>query len=86
MEKIQHLLSSSDFGWGLLVMGFVMLFMMFYSAYMRMQSLYMTAKHKGREKIGDKFYYLVEESEYNRLTLADLPQFGQSKESEDEHV
>jgi hypothetical protein len=69
-------LNDQNFYYGALVMGILMLFLMFYAAHMRAQSLYLTAKNKGREKIGDRFYYLVEESEYNRLTLPHLPKFG----------
>jgi hypothetical protein len=79
MDYAAHLLESTDFAWGLIVMGVLMLFLMFYAAYMRMQSLYLTATNNGREKIGSKFYYIVEESEYNRLKLAELPTFGRKQ-------
>lgn len=69
-------LNDPNFFYGAAVMGILMGFLMIYAAYMRLQSLYLTAKNKGREKIGDKFYYIVEESEYNQLTLANLPTFG----------
>jgi hypothetical protein len=70
---------------GALIMGILMLFLMIYSRYMYRQTLYLIAKNEGREKLGDDFYYIVEESEYNRLKLADLPKFGETKENEDEH-
>jgi hypothetical protein len=84
MDYAAHLLESKDFAWGVIVTGLLMLFLMFYAAYMRMQSLYLTAKNKGREKIGSRFYYIVEESEYNLLTLATLPVFGKKQMSQEE--
>jgi hypothetical protein len=85
MGDLPRLLNSQDFYRGALVMGVLMLFLMVYAGYWRTQSLYLTAKNKGCEKLGDKFYYIVEESEYNRLKRADLPKFGADKEKEDEH-
>jgi hypothetical protein len=64
---------------GALVMGVLMFILMFYAAYMRAQSLYLTAKNGGREKLGDKFYYIVEESEYHALTFPHLPKFGEDE-------
>jgi hypothetical protein len=67
---------------GALIMGILMLVLMIYSRYMYSQTLYIIAKNKGCEKIGDKFYYLVESSEYLALTLPHLPKFGESEEQE----
>ncbi len=82
---MQQMLDDPNFFYGAAIMGILMLILMLYAAYMRAQSLYLTATNKGREKLGDKFYYIVEESEYNRLCLANLPKFGTDKENEDEH-
>lgn len=82
---MQQMLDDPNFFYGAAIMGILMLILMLYAAYMRAQSLYLTAKNKGREKLGDKFYYIVEESEYNQLALANLPKFGSDKENEDEH-
>lgn len=76
MNEVNATLADPNFYRGALVMGFLMMILMFYAAYMRAQSLYLTAKNGGREKLGKKFYYIVEESEYNQLTLAKLPTFG----------
>jgi hypothetical protein len=84
MNEVNATLADPNFYRGALVMGFLMMLLMFYAAYMRAQSLYLTAKNKGREKLGDKFYYIVEESEYNELTRSQLPTFGK-KENNDEH-
>jgi hypothetical protein len=84
LQAIDATLNDPNFFYGAAVMGFLMTFLMFYAAYMRMQTLYLIAKNKGREKIGDKFYYIVEEKEYLELTLPHLPKFGNEGE-EDEH-
>jgi hypothetical protein len=85
LQAANDALNDPNFFRGALTMGILMLILMVYAGYMRTQSLYLTAKNKGREKLGDKFYYIVEESEYNKLTLANLPKFGTDKEEEDEH-
>lgn len=85
MDYVTHLADSRDFLMGALVMGVLMLVLMVYAAYARTRSLYLTAKNKGREKIGDEFYYIVEESEYNQLQRANLPTFGRKQGNEDEH-
>lgn len=86
LQAVNDTLADPNFYRGALVMGLLMLILMVYAGYMRSQSLYLTAKNKGREKLGDKFYYIVEEHEYNQLTLANLPKFGDNKENEDEHL
>jgi hypothetical protein len=85
LNAVNGALNDPNFYRGALVMGVLMIALMFYAAFMRAQTLYLIAKNKGREKIGDKFYYIVEESEYNQLTLENLPKFGTNKENEDEH-
>ncbi len=80
MDTINTTVADPNFFRGVLVMGTLMLILMVYAGYMRAQTLYLTAKNKGREKIGGNFYYIVEESEYNQLTLSTLPQFGQDKQ------
>lgn len=74
------ILNDPNFFYGAAVMGIFMLFLLIYASYMRLQSLYLTAKYKGREKIGGKFYYIVEEREYNALTLPNLSKFGENGE------
>lgn len=74
------ILNDPNFFYGAAVMGIFMLLLMIYGSYMRLQSLYLTAKHKGCEKIGDKFYYIVEESEYNALVLSNQTAFCDSGE------
>jgi hypothetical protein len=86
MDDLVRLFGSQDFYRGALVMGILMLFLLFYAAYLRAESLYLSHKAGTPTKLGKKFYYIVEESEYNRLKIADLPQFGENKEEENEHI
>jgi hypothetical protein len=66
MTRIAELLHSTDFAWGVIVMGILMLFMMVYAGYMRAQTLYLSYKAGTPTKLGADFYYLVKESDYNR--------------------
>lgn len=79
MDAISAAISDEHFWQGVLVASVLWLFLLFYAAYMRAQTLYLTAKNKGREKLGDKFYYIVEESEYNELARSKLPVFGKKE-------
>lgn len=72
MDAVNAAWADPHFWHGVLVMGFLMLFLMGYAAYMRAQSLYLSFKHESAIKLGQHFYYLVSEHEWNQVALARL--------------
>jgi hypothetical protein len=67
MELANHLLASREFFMGALVMGILMFVLMVYAGYLRAQNLYLSYRAGTPVKLGDEFYYLVPEGQYNRL-------------------
>lgn len=69
MQKVIEVLSSDNFWWGAIVGATVLgwLAMWALGSYKTTLRLKAESPHQTPEKLGAKFYYLVEESQYNRL-------------------
>lgn len=79
MDTVNCMLDSKAFFMGAMTMGILMLVLMVYAGYMRAQSLYLSFKNETAIKLGQHFYYVVSEHEYNKLKRAQLPTFGQKE-------
>lgn len=69
MNDMNAMLADPNFFYGAAVMGILMMFLMFYAAYLRAESLYLSFKARSAIKVGKSLYYLVTEHEWNKWSL-----------------
>lgn len=72
MDMLACVSDSKMFLAGAVTMGILMFVLMIYAGYLRAQNLWLSFKHESAIKLGNEFYYVVSEHEFNRLKLIGL--------------